>query len=185
MTKEHEQRIPADVRSAVLGAVTPAMKQTMVPINSAVLSSAPSYSEVLDFCERVWRATLLPMAAFGEGDLSLYGYSHERGYARMNADKKVFLTSAGLDFLRHAGVISPGPQIVCCVCGRSPVARMAPPLCAVCDQAPINSGPQPLRVRGVGRVADEPRAILLMLSDIPSDDQMRDLHEFMREWRAS
>lgn len=35
-----------------------------------------------------------------------------------------------------------------------------------------------VRVRGVGRVADEPRALLLMLTERPTDDELRALHEF-------
>ena len=46
--------------------------------------------------------------------------------------------------------------------------------------SPLGTGPRPLRVRGVGRVADEPRAILVMLSDIPTDDEMREFHDFVR-----
>ena len=53
-------------------------------------------------------------------------------------------------------------------------AKLAPTM------TPIGSGPRPLRVRGVGRVADEPRAIMVMLTDIPTDDEMRDIHEYVR-----
>ena len=43
--------------------------------------------------------------------------------------------------------------------------------------------PRPtLRVRGVGRVADEPRALLVLLTDIPTDTQLRELHDYLREW---
>ena len=41
-----------------------------------------------------------------------------------------------------------------------------------------------LRVRGVGRVADEPRALLVLLSDIPGDDDIRALHEWLVHRRA-
>ncbi len=41
------------------------------------------------------------------------------------------------------------------------------------------------RVRGVGRVADEPRALLVMLTTVPTDDQLRELHNFLRDWRAA
>jgi hypothetical protein len=41
-----------------------------------------------------------------------------------------------------------------------------------------------LKVRGVGRAADEPRAILVMLTDRPTDDELRSLHEFLRDWRS-
>lgn len=39
----------------------------------------------------------------------------------------------------------------------------------------------PLRVRGVGRVADEPRALLLMLNERPTDDEIRALHGHLSE----
>ncbi len=39
-----------------------------------------------------------------------------------------------------------------------------------------------LRVRGVGRVADEPRALLVMLTGIPTDDDLRSLDDFLRGW---
>ena len=39
----------------------------------------------------------------------------------------------------------------------------------------------PLRVRGVGRVADEPRALLLALSERPTDDEIRALHDHLSE----
>jgi len=42
---------------------------------------------------------------------------------------------------------------------------------------------QPLKVRGVGRVADEPRALLICLSERPTDDDIRSLHEFLRGWK--
>ncbi len=44
------------------------------------------------------------------------------------------------------------------------------------------TGPQPLRVRGVGRVEDEPRALLVLLSDVPSDNELRGIHDFLRDW---
>jgi len=44
------------------------------------------------------------------------------------------------------------------------------------EQAPT------LRVRGVGRVADEPRALLVLLTDVPTDNQLRELHDYMRDW---
>lgn len=43
---------------------------------------------------------------------------------------------------------------------------------------------QPLKVRGVGRVADEPRALLVALTERPSDDDIRALHEYLRGWKA-
>jgi len=39
----------------------------------------------------------------------------------------------------------------------------------------------PLRVRGVGRVADEPRALLLALNERPTDDEIRALHDHLSE----
>lgn len=42
-----------------------------------------------------------------------------------------------------------------------------------------------LRVRGVGRVADEPRALLVLLSERPTDDEIRSLHEYLRAWRKA
>ena len=39
-----------------------------------------------------------------------------------------------------------------------------------------------LRVRGVGRVTDEPRALLVLLTDVPTDNQLREMHDYMREW---
>ena len=38
-----------------------------------------------------------------------------------------------------------------------------------------------LRVRGVGRVADEPRALLLALNERPTDDEIRALHDHLSE----
>jgi hypothetical protein len=37
-----------------------------------------------------------------------------------------------------------------------------------------------LVVRGVGRVADEPRAILVLLNERPTDDEMRAIHDLLR-----
>lgn len=42
---------------------------------------------------------------------------------------------------------------------------------------------KPPRVRGVGRMADEPRALLVLLTEIPTDDELRSMHEFLRAWR--
>jgi hypothetical protein len=42
-----------------------------------------------------------------------------------------------------------------------------------------------LRVRGVGRVAEEPRALLVLLTERPTDDEIRSLHEFLRGWGAA
>jgi hypothetical protein len=39
----------------------------------------------------------------------------------------------------------------------------------------------PLRVRGVGRVAEEPRALLLALNERPTDDEVRALHDHLAE----
>ncbi len=39
----------------------------------------------------------------------------------------------------------------------------------------------PLRVRGVGRVAEEPRALLLALNERPTDDEIRALHDHLSE----
>ena len=46
----------------------------------------------------------------------------------------------------------------------------------------MDDGAPPLRVRGVARVSDEPRAVLVLLTDIASDNQMRELHDFLRDW---
>lgn len=61
---------------------------------------------------------------------------------------------------------------------------------AVTDAAvrsPINEAPRdpsiPLRVRGVFRDADEPRSLGIALTDRPTDDDIRSLHDFVREWR--
>jgi hypothetical protein len=42
-----------------------------------------------------------------------------------------------------------------------------------------------IRVRGVGRVADEPRAILIALTERPTDDEIRSLHEYLRFWNPN
>lgn len=44
------------------------------------------------------------------------------------------------------------------------------------------SDPRPLRVRDVGRTEDEPRSVLIALSDEPTDDELRSLHEYLRRW---
>lgn len=49
-------------------------------------------------------------------------------------------------------------------------------------EAPRNPD-EPLKFRGVGRVSDEPRALLIALSERPTDDEMRSLHEYLRGWR--
>lgn len=46
-------------------------------------------------------------------------------------------------------------------------------------EAPRNQSKK-LRVRGIGRVADEPRALILMLDERPTDDEMRALHDHLR-----
>lgn len=43
---------------------------------------------------------------------------------------------------------------------------------------------QPLRVRGVGREKDNPRAFLVLLTEIPTDDEIRSFHQFVRAWRS-
>lgn len=40
-----------------------------------------------------------------------------------------------------------------------------------------------VRVRGVGRVPGEPRALMLMLSDVPTDDDMRAIHDHLLVWQ--
>lgn len=51
--------------------------------------------------------------------------------------------------------------------------------------SPIYEAPRdlsvPIRVRGVGRVADEPRALLLALNERPTDDEIRALHDHLSE----
>jgi hypothetical protein len=39
-----------------------------------------------------------------------------------------------------------------------------------------------IRVRGVGRVGDEPRSVLVCLTDIPSDHWLRSFHDAIRDW---
>lgn len=39
-----------------------------------------------------------------------------------------------------------------------------------------------VKVRGVGRTVDEPRALLVLLTERPTDDELRSLHEFLRDW---
>ena len=51
---------------------------------------------------------------------------------------------------------------------------MSPPL------IPHRLGPRPLRVIGVTRT-DDPRALLIVFSARPTDDEMRDVHEIIRE----
>ncbi len=38
-----------------------------------------------------------------------------------------------------------------------------------------------IRVRGVGRISDEPRALLLALTERPTDDEIRALHDFFSQ----
>lgn len=56
-----------------------------------------------------------------------------------------------------------------------------------CRRPPAYEAPRdlsvPLRVRGVGRVADEPRALLIAMTERATDDEIRSLHDFIREWR--
>ena len=42
-----------------------------------------------------------------------------------------------------------------------------------------------VRVRGVGRVVDEPKALLVFLDGQPTDDHIRSLHEFLRDWNST
>jgi hypothetical protein len=39
---------------------------------------------------------------------------------------------------------------------------------------------KPLRVMGVGRVADNPRALLVLLTEIPTDNELRAFHDYVR-----
>ena len=39
-----------------------------------------------------------------------------------------------------------------------------------------------IRVRGVGRVEDEPRAVLVCLTDVPSDHWIRNFHDAISDW---
>ena len=76
-----------------------------------------------------------------------------------------------------------GPQIVCCACGSERLVRMAPPLCARCDPAaPIGIDEQQ-KVCGVFRFKDNARTLLIALSERPTDNEIRSLHEFLRGWR--
>lgn len=68
-------------------------------------------------------------------------------------------------------------------------------LCAMLDQMQpereFHFATSGLRARGVGRVADEPRALLVLLTGIPADDDIRALHDWLvsrlarldAEWR--
>lgn len=40
-----------------------------------------------------------------------------------------------------------------------------------------------IRVRGVGRISDEPRAMLILLTERPTDDEIRSMHEYLRGWK--
>jgi hypothetical protein len=65
-----------------------------------------------------------------------------------------------------------------------PAERLSPqPIRPAEYEAPRNTS-VPLRVRGVGRVADEPRALLVMLTERPTDDELRSMHDFLRDWRS-
>lgn len=58
-------------------------------------------------------------------------------------------------------------------------------LCHPCARCTARSRIQTERkilVRGVGRIADEPRAVLVMLNEIPTDDELRDIHEVLQEF---
>lgn len=41
----------------------------------------------------------------------------------------------------------------------------------------------PSKVMGVGRMADNDRAVLVMLKQQPTDDELRGLHQFLRGWQ--
>lgn len=41
---------------------------------------------------------------------------------------------------------------------------------------------QPLKVRGVGRVGDEPRALLVLLNERPTDDELRSVHDHLKSF---
>lgn len=41
---------------------------------------------------------------------------------------------------------------------------------------------RPMKVDGVGRMADNPKFVLIGLSQVPSDNDLRTLHEFLRAW---
>ena len=42
-----------------------------------------------------------------------------------------------------------------------------------------------LQVRGVGRIADEPRAVMVMLNERPTNGEIRAFHDLIRDWRSS
>ena len=48
-------------------------------------------------------------------------------------------------------------------------------------EAPRDPAEQ-LKLRGVGRVADEPRALLVLLSERPTDDEIRSLRDYLLGW---
>lgn len=50
-------------------------------------------------------------------------------------------------------------------------------------EAPRNMQ-EPLRVRGVGRISEEPRALIVALSERPTDDELRSFHDHARLWAA-
>ncbi len=93
------------------------------------------------------------------------------------------------------------PQIACCECGNAPVIHLNPPLCQACvwtaeQLGSIGSGeptgliairePAPndrQRSLGVGRISENSKALLVALTREPTDDDMRSLHDFLREWR--
>jgi len=39
-------------------------------------------------------------------------------------------------------------------------------------------------VRGVGRVENEPRAVMVLLTTIPTDDQIIEIDKFLQDFRA-
>lgn len=54
---------------------------------------------------------------------------------------------------------------------------------ALLDFKPWNKRPTASKVVGVSRMADNDRAVLVGLKDHPTDDELRSLHEFLRNWR--
>ena len=42
-----------------------------------------------------------------------------------------------------------------------------------------------MKVRGVGRDTTDDRFVFIALSDRPTDDQLRSLHEHLRAWQAA
>lgn len=76
-----------------------------------------------------------------------------------------------------------GPQIVCCACGSERLVRMAPPLCAKCDPSAPPDSAAPQKVCGVFRFKDNPRALLIALSERPTDDEIRSIHDYLRGWQ--